>query len=91
MTLQESEVVRNKKQESKGTLPCHIVNVAWGIEKNKGDVRRKEDGLNLGICHFFPKNYSMVDGCHGYCMGQKYQMGIEDTTPEERLTPPLRG
>ena len=35
LTLQESELLRNKKQESKGTLPCHIVNVALGIEKNK--------------------------------------------------------
>jgi hypothetical protein len=34
-TLQESELLRNKKQESMGTLPCHIVNVALGIEKNK--------------------------------------------------------
>ena len=41
LTLQESELLRNKKRESKGTLPCHIVNVALGIEKNKGDVRRK--------------------------------------------------
>ena len=35
LTLQESELLRNKKRESKGTLPCHIVNVALGIEKNK--------------------------------------------------------
>ncbi len=35
MTLQENELLRNKKQESKGTLPCHIVNVALGIEKNE--------------------------------------------------------
>jgi hypothetical protein len=41
LTLQESELLRNKKRESKGTLPCHIVNVALGIEQNKGDVRRK--------------------------------------------------
>ncbi len=35
LTLQESELLRNKKRESEGTLPCHIVNVALGIEKNK--------------------------------------------------------
>jgi hypothetical protein len=35
LTLQESELLRNKKQESKGTLPCHIVNVALRIEKYK--------------------------------------------------------
>jgi hypothetical protein len=35
LTLQESELLRNKKQESKGTLPCHIVNVALEIEKNQ--------------------------------------------------------
>jgi hypothetical protein len=35
LTLQESELLGNKKQESKGTLNCHIVNVALGIEKNK--------------------------------------------------------
>ncbi len=44
LTLQESELLRNKKQESKGTLPCHILNVALGTigdYKNQGDVRRK--------------------------------------------------
>ncbi len=41
LTLQESELLRNKKRESKGTLPCHMVNMALEIEKNKGDVRRK--------------------------------------------------
>ncbi len=41
--------------------------MALGIEKNKGDVRRKYDGLNRGICHFLPIfNCSFLTPTHNY-------------------------
>ena len=79
LTLQESELLRNKKRESKGTLPCHIVNVALGIEKTVNSSYTSRQGGCLFLCrhHFFylpmPAQKILISwhitvfAVHGFC------------------------